>query len=126
VPLRSSPCWLGVCVGAALDREHGAVGFEQDPLRGTAEEKLADAGAVAEPDDDERGVGLLRDLQKVFAGLEEGVRGSDVDGEAGRGKSRSEVREVGADCGRRGVVVVLGEVDDEQGKLPEQCLVAGA
>ena len=80
---------------------------------------------MTEPDDDERRVDLLRDLDDVLAVLEEGVRGSDVDGKSCGIELRSEFGEVGLDRGGGGVVAFPGQVDDEQGELPEQRLVAG-
>ena len=56
--------------GVGLDRQHRALGVQQDPLRVAAQDQLADRRAAAQADHDQLGGAGLGDADQVLGGLE--------------------------------------------------------
>src|SRR3954468_19985553 len=75
---RTPPGGLGPD-SVGLDRQHRAVGVEQDPLGVAAEDQLADGRTPPQPDHDEIGVDLLGDVEQVLGGFETGLGAAHVD-----------------------------------------------
>ena len=103
-----------------LDRQHRAVGVEQDPLRVAAEDQLADRGAPAQADHDQLGVVGLGDADEVLGGLEAAHELADVVGRprtrrAGPGRRPSRPRPARAAVGVEVLAAPVGVDHHELG-----------